>query len=327
MSNVVSLPVGAAREPFSPAQRDVLDVLGAPREAWPVFRPSLRGELRDTLDQELVAVADRLDATNAGARPLWLTKHLLANVLGCEARFLHELDTGFPGWSVPLARGSVVHKAIELSIHVRGDSEPLALVDEAIARLAEADSPLADWLQRLPEIERAELRAAANDHVAKFLEAWPRLQPSWRPVTESTWRAELAGDRVVLIGRADLTLQRPEGNVARKIVVDLKTGGFAPAHLDDLRFYALLETLRLGTPPRLVATYYLDSGRFVYEQVSENTLWSAVARVVGAASRLLELRSGQVEPVYRPGPACRWCPLADGCEAAKAAGATTDAWG
>jgi hypothetical protein len=333
VTNVVSLPIGnrsAARDPLNPAQHDVLAVLGASRESWPTFRPELRDELLAALDAELGPITDRLpaagDKSPSGAA-LWLSKHVLSDVLGCEARFLHDDAAGFPGWSVPLARGTVAHKAIELSIHMRTDPEPTVLVDEALARLADAESPLADWLQRRPETERAELRAAVSDLVAKFLETWPRLKPAWWPVTESTWRAELAGGRVVLIGRADLTLQRAEGNVARKIVVDLKTGGFAPHHLDDLRFYALIETLRLGTPPRLVASYYLDSGRFVPEKVTEAGLWSAAARVVGAADRLVELRAGRVEPVYRPGPACRWCPLVDGCEAATSVSAAGEGWG
>ena len=313
-------------EAFNPAQREVLEVIGAPRSAWPTFRPELRSELRDELEHALGSIVGQLgDEATATATTLYLSKHTLASVLGCEARFLHEEAAGFPGWSVPLARGTVAHKAIELSAHTRGGCEPLRLVDDALARLEEAQTSLADWLQRLSETERAELRAAVNDHVAKFLEAWPRLKTAWRPVTESTWRIELNDTRVVLLGRADLTLQRADGLVARKVVVDLKTGGFAPSHLDDLRFYALLETLRLGTPPRLVATYYLDSGRFVPEAVTEPLLWSAAARVIGAATRLVELRRvPPAAPVYRPGPACRWCPLADGCDAARAAGTTSD---
>jgi hypothetical protein len=332
VTNVVSLPAPSlTREPFNAAQRDVLEVLGAPRRAWPTFRRELRDELRAQLDGDLAPIIDRLDELDeVGGSPtrpvVWLNKHTLAAVLGCEARFLDEQSTGFPGWSVPLARGGVVHKAIELSMHVRAPAgaEPLELVDEAIARLAEADSSLGDWLRSLEEVDRADVRATANDQVAKFLECWPPLQAAWRPVTESTWRAEVADDRVVLVGRADLTLQRPEGNVARKIVVDLKTGGFAPSHLDDLRFYALIDTLRLGTPPRLVVTHYLDSGRIVPEPVTEDMLRAAAARVVGAAARLVELRWGGAEPTYRPGPACRWCPLVTGCEAARAAGTAGD---
>jgi len=335
---------------YNPAQREVLEVIGAPRDTWPTFRAELRHDLRDELEHGLRPVVDRLDELTGGdldagdrdagdrdaddrkatdgATALYLSKHTLSSVLGCEARFLHEDGAGFPGWSVPLARGAVAHKAIELSAHTRGGCEPLGLVDEAIARLGLAETSLADWLQQLSEIERAELRAMVNDQVAKFLEAWPPLQAAWWPVTESTWRVELHGDRVVLMGRADLTLQRPQGLVARKVVVDLKTGGFSPSHLDDLRFYAVLETLRLGTPPRLVATYYLDSGRFVPEPVTEPLLWSAAARVIGAATRLVELRRGRsdLEPVYRPGPACRWCPLAAGCDAARRAGTASDGW-
>jgi hypothetical protein len=327
-------------EAFNPAQREVLEVIGAPRSAWPTFPAELRRELRDELESGLAPVVERLDEQAAGdgdggggdsggaPATLYLSKHLLSGVLGCEARFVHEDAAGFPGWSVPLARGTVAHRAIELSAHTRGGLEPLELVDEAMARLERTETSLAEWLQRLSDTERAELRSGVNDHVAKFVEAWPPLRAAWRPVTESSWRVELHGTRVVLSGRADLTLQRAEGLVARKVVVDLKTGGFSPSHLDDVRFYALLEALRLGTPPRLVATYYLDSGRFVSEPVTEPMLWSAVARVVGAATRLVELRSpAPTEPVYRPGPACRWCPLVDGCAAARGAGTASGGWG
>jgi CRISPR/Cas system-associated exonuclease Cas4 (RecB family) len=326
-------------EAFNPAQREVLEVIGAPRSAWPTFPAGLRQELRHELESGLAPVVERLDkrfdqrlgAQTGEATPatIYLSKHTLSGVLGCEARFVHEDAAGFPGWSVPLARGTVAHRAIELSAHTRGALEPLELVDEAMARLARTDTSLADWLQRLTDTERAELRAGVNDHVAKFVEAWPPLRAAWRPVTESSWRVELHGTRVVLSGRADLTLQRAEGLVARKVVIDLKTGGFSPSHLDDVRFYALLEALRLGTPPRLVATYYLDSGRFVSETVTEAMLWSAVARVVGAATRLVELRAPRPppEPVYRPGPACRWCPLVEGCAAARGAGTATGGWG
>ncbi|MGH9243732.1 MAG: PD-(D/E)XK nuclease family protein [Acidimicrobiales bacterium] len=312
---------------LNPAQRDVLAVLGAPRDAWPSFRTELRLELLADLEDGLAPVVARLAALHPNpSPPLGLTKHTVAAVLGCEARFLHDDRLGFPGWSAPLARGAVAHKAIELSVHARGPWDPLRLVDEAVARLAENENGLGDWLQRLSEIERAELRAIANDHVAKFLECWPPLRAAWRPVTESRWRAELCDDRVVLAGRADLTLQQPEGSVARKVVVDLKTGGFAPSHLDDLRFYALLETLRLGTPPRLVATYYLESGRFVHEAVTEEALSAATARVVEAGARLVELRLGARDPVYRPGPACRWCPLLQGCDVGGRALADRDDW-
>src|SRR3546814_19968982 len=61
-------------------------------------------------------------------------------------------------WNVPAARGTVAHKAIELQANGRGESEPCRLVDEAIARLAELEGPLATFLRTLSTVELAELR-------------------------------------------------------------------------------------------------------------------------------------------------------------------------
>jgi hypothetical protein len=296
---------------LNPAQREVLEVLGAPRETWPRFDADLQHELRAELDAALAPVAPVLAAAD---RPRWLSKHTLSAVHGCEVRFLADLAAGFSGWSVPLARGAVAHKAIELSVHVRGDPPPFELVDEALARLAENDSGLGDWLRTVSEIERAELRAEAGERVTKFLECWPPLKARWRPVTESRIKADLCDGTILLAGKVDLTLGMAQGNAAGKVLVDLKTGAFAPEHLDDLRFYAVIETLRLGVPPRRVASYYLDAGRFVPGDVNEDVLFAAVARIADGAHLLAALEAGEREPVLRPGPACRWCPRLAECE-------------
>jgi hypothetical protein len=187
------------------------------------------------------------------------------------------------------------------------------MVDEALARLADGSDGLATWLQGCPEAERAELRALANERVVTFFECFPPLKSKWVPVTEGRQRANLLGGRIVLQGRTDLSLGRPIGSTAGKVIIDLKTGGFSPAHLDDLRFYALVETLRLGTPPRLLASYYLDSGRAHPEAVTEGLLHAAVARTVDGARILHQLEVGTREPVVRPSRSCRWCPNLAAC--------------
>jgi hypothetical protein len=78
-------------------------------------------------------------------------------------------------------------------------------------------------------------------------------------------------------------------------------------HRDDLRFYALLDAIRLGVPPRLVASFYLDLAEARTEPVTDDLLDAAVARTVDGVRRLAALRAGSVEPVHRPSPACRWC--------------------
>ena len=124
--------------------------------------------------------------------------------------------------------------------------------------------------------------------------------------------------RIVLSGKVDLTVGRADGVRAGKVLIDLKTGGFAPSHRDDLRFYALIETLRLGVPPRLLASYYLDGGRLVDEQVSEDTLAVAFERVVGGVDAAVALRFEDREPVLRPGAPCRWCPVRTTCAVGRA---------
>ena len=168
------------------------------------------------------------------------------------------------------------------------------------------------WLATASSAERAEVRGTAVDRVTKFLECFPPLRRSWWPVLESPLRAELGGGRIVLSGRVDLVLGRTVGLVAGKAFVDFKTGSRFPGHVDDLRFYALLETLRLGVPPFRLASYYLDQGDIVSEDVTEAVLEAAAARAADGVVKLVELRLAEREPTRRAGPSCRRCPLVDG---------------
>src|SRR5690606_35818298 len=147
-----------------------------------------------------------------------------------------------------------------LSVHWKGEPIPADLVDETMARLANGGDGLAEFLQRATEVDLVELRGEVLDRVTKFAESFPPLNSRWRPVTESRARVELADGRIVRQGQVDASLGLARGAPAGELLIDLKTGGSAPVHLVALRFYALLETIRLGVPPRLVAPYYLDSG-------------------------------------------------------------------
>ena len=296
-------------EEHNPAQLEVLEALGARPHERPEFDPRLRHELRAGLERRLAPVTERLP----DGETLWVSKHLLSSVHGCEGLFLAQEAEDF-AWSPQTARGTVAHKAIELSISWRGDPASGELVDEAMARLIASHDRISDYLGALGEGERAELHGEASERVNMFLECFPRLEARWRPVAESRLRADLNDDRVVLSGKVDLTVGRAEGVRAGKVLIDLKTGGFSPTHRDDLRFYALIETLRLGVPPRLLASYYLDGGRLQDEVVSEDTLAVAFERVVDGADAAVSLLHEGREPQLRPGAPCRWCPLRVDCE-------------
>jgi len=293
----------------NPAQAEVLAVLGARPHERPAFDPRLRTELRQGLERRLAPVAERVP----DGQTLWVSKHLLSSVHGCEGLFLAQDEEEF-AWTPQTARGTVAHKAIELSVSWRGDPSAGELVDESIARLIAGNDRIGDYLGGLGEGERAELHGEASERVNMFLECFPRLEPRWRPVAESRLRADLNDDKIVLSGKVDLTVGRAEGVRAGKVLIDLKTGGFAPSHREDLRFYALIETLRLGVPPRLLASYYLDGGRLQEEVVSEDTLAVAFERVVAGADAAVALRHERREPVLRPGAPCRWCPKRSECD-------------
>lgn len=295
--------------PLTPAQRDTLDRLGAAPDERPTFPAGLRDRLRALLEEELSGPATAVP----DGETLFVNKRALAGVHGCEARW--QADDAAPfAPSVPVVVGSVAHKAIELSLNRRRPGTPGDLVERALGSLSGSDRWMGEWLECCDEDDRAEVRALAVAKVAAFDEIWPPLSTRWVPVTEASVRQPLLGGRIVLGGKVDLSLGRAEGLTARKVIVDLKTGRFNLHHRDDLRFYALVETLRIGTPPRAVATSYLESGELHVEAVTEEMLEAAVARTVDGVERIVGIRYGGDDPVRRPSSGCRWCPVLDGCD-------------
>lgn len=304
---------------LNPAQQEAEQLLREPRGARPLHRRELRDELRALLTDELAEVAAWVE------KPLFLSKHVLASVHGCEERFVHDLEQPFTA-NAATVKGAVAHKAIELSVAAAGHS-PGKLVDRALARLRENEDWVGLWLADADELDRAEVRTMACDRVSKFIECFPPLRTGWRPVTESRWAAEFHSGRVRLSGKVDLTIGGPDGLQAGKVVIDFKTGNRALTHIEDLRFYALLETLRIGVPPWKVASYYLDSGSFAVETVSEGMLEAAARRVVAGAVKLAELRDGERPPNRQAGPTCSWCPRFAGCEDGQRARARWEEFG
>jgi len=294
----------------TPTQQRVARELFGRDGQRPSFDPDLGPTLRAWLESELAPlVADRQPED-----ALFLSKRTLAHVHTCEGLIEAERVAGF-SWNAASARGTVAHKAVELSVTLRDCPAPLDLVDLAIDRLIEGDKGIGTWLLDVGPAELAELRGSATDWIVKFQDTFPPLQRVWRPRLESPLTVDLCAGRVLLRGKVDLALGRPEGTVARVLIVDFKTGRVLPVHTEDLRFYALLETIRVGVPPFRLATFSLDSGTWVAEDVDEAVLVAAARRTVAAAAKLIELEEGRAA-VLRAGTACRWCPARPTCVAA-----------
>ncbi len=297
--------------PPTPTQQRVTEELldrGGPR---PEFPPDLAPRLRATLEAELAPLAARV-----ADESLFVGKRVLHEVHQCERHHLASGAAGFQ-WTAATARGAVAHKALELAVYASPKPAPAELVDGAVERLREDEFGPAEFLRHASPLELAELRAGATDVVTKFEDGFPPLRVRWRPRLESSLRLDLCAGKIVVQGKVDLALGQAQGTQARVLLVDLKTGRPAAVHADDLRLYALLETMRVGVPPFRLASYYLDSGTWHAEDVTEDVLIAAARRLVDGVAKVVELRFEGRAPTLAPGPVCRYCPARHECEGAK----------
>jgi hypothetical protein len=305
---------------LTPTQQRVWDDLLDPGGNRPTVDPGLARRLRQALETEASDSLERVGAPGSAGGPSWIpgrdpavivvSKHLLGQVHQCERQLLASERVGFE-WNATIVQGMLAHKAIELKCGfiagAGGPVPPAALVQLAGQRLIDDEHGPAAWLRSAPPAELAEAYAGATDGVTKFEDTFPPIDARWRPRVESRLKVQLAGGRVELSGKVDLVLGQASGHEARTLIIDLKTGRPALGHPADLRWYALLETLRVGVSPYRLASFYLDSGDWRHEDVDEDLLWSTVRRVTDGIARLLELRVAHRTPTESPGPSCRWC--------------------
>ncbi len=294
---------------LTPVQRRTLErLLDAGPRAFP---PDLAERLRARIERGL----DGLGL----AAPLFLGKAALNDRDRCEGAFAARLGGEGPPFahSRTSAVGALLHRAIEVDVGAREEHDPHAVCLRAVERLVEDDAGFAGFWRELDRLEQDELLAEGVRHLALFRGTFPPLRELRRelaPVCELPVRAELAGGALVLAGRVDLVLGRPDPARATRVAIDLKSGGAFPEYPEDMRFYALLLTLRFGVPPVRVASLFLGSGEWQAEDVGEGVLEHAADRVVEAARTAAALAGGAA-PQLRPGPHCGWCPRAPRCPA------------
>jgi hypothetical protein len=297
-------PAGPVLGPQAERTRAVVLAIGQPR---PTFPADLADRLRERLEEGLAPVVARLGAKDS----LRITKHDLTTVFGCERRFR---DDGEFVPSLATVRGTVVHRALARMVVERRSPTPLDAAEEAVAAMADHTGWYAEFLRSLSDDDRSELVGEVANVLTAFVTDWPPVRREWTPRVEFTLRVELCDRRVSLMGRPDLALGKPVGTTAKVLMVDFKTGWVRPEHREDLRFYALLETLTRVVPPFRGTTYYPESGEHVSEDVTEAMLWSAVRRVVDGADRIEAVRARRRPAVETPGSACGFCGQRPDCE-------------
>lgn len=291
---------------LTPTQQRTLDLLR--RGDDPVHFDG--GAVAALVDEATAAFRQLGERVGGDPGTLIVTKHDISGILGCEASHLHRDPFD---WTIRNATGTVVHRAIQLRLNWRGDPLPADLVDEALERLGDDDRSIGAWLSTCSPADVAELRGVAANAITRFEESFPPLPRTSMPVVEAKlmWPAMAP---IQLRGRVDLIIGRPRGAESTKVLIDLKTGAAALTHLQDLRHYALLETLTRGVPPRMLASFYLDAAEPVVETVTMPLLASALARAVEATEALIETRFESRPPTLSPGWHCRWCAISDDCD-------------
>jgi PD-(D/E)XK nuclease superfamily protein len=287
-------------------QRTLEDLMGGGGVDRPVFAADIADRLRADLEKRLEPVLGVLPDTE----DLWITKARLAELhTRCEGLYLsNALREGTFEFSLKLAIGNLVHRAVQVGVYRRHLTEA-ELVETALEQLC-ADDGFAEYCNELSEADRAELEAEGVRQTILFRSLFPPFEKSWTPSVELPLTADLLGGRVVLRARPDICLGTtdPEDAMrARRLLLELKTGYDTPEHDEDVRFYALVATLRFGVPPFRVATVNLETGGWRVQEVTEELLTSASRRVADGCVRAAGLLAG-AEPNLRPGAWCGWCP-------------------
>ena len=293
-----------------PQRRTLEQLIGVGER--PVFPSDLRQRLVDRIEDAVRELELR--------DPLWLGKEKVTDHGRCEGKFQASIMGEGPAFehNARSAVGVLLHKAVEVEVGSRDELDLHAVSARAAERLVENEARFAEYWRTLSAVEQDEVLMDVVRRVALFRGTFPSLRDlrsDLAPITELPAKAELLGGALTISGRIDLVLGMPrkaDPNRATRLAIDLKTGGAYPEYAEDMRFYALLMTLRFGVPPYRVATLFLESGEWQSEDVNEELLIHAADRVIAAARSAAALAGGRA-PKLTPGRYCEWCPRGLSC--------------
>jgi hypothetical protein len=305
-------------EQLTEAQRRVARELFLTGQPRPHVDAAQAPRLRQWLEQATAAAAQIVPA----GQGLVLGKSAL-DALDCDGRFLDREDSGFE-WNTAMLRGQLAHSAVAADHWGERARTVPEVVDHAWREFATRGSAAGTFLATLGGAEADALRGDACTLVTEFRDLFPPLPATAAVRAEPTLEVALHDRRLRLRGQPDLVLGASDADRRRMLLLDLKTGQSNPLRdRAEMRFYALLATLKYGVAPFRVATFYLDGGTWDAEDVDDDVLEAAARTVADKAERAARLtyrRPPEEELRLVAGAACRWCSRAPTCPLAQRAG-------
>ena len=281
-------------------------------------RPEADASAVAALGAWLEAATARAAALVPAGESMVLGKSAL-DALSCDGRFLDRLDGTFE-WNVSMLRGQLAHTAIAVDHWGERKRSPQDVVDHAWRDFATRGTAAGTFLATLGGVEADALRGEACTLLMEFRDLFPPLPGRSAVRAEPTLEVGLHDRRLRLRGQPDLVLGDADPAHRRMLLLDLKSGQSNPLRdRAEMRFYALLATLKYGVAPFRVATFYLDSGTWDVEDVDADVLEAAGRSVADKAERAARLtfhRPPDERLRLVPGGACRWCTRAPQCPVA-----------
>jgi hypothetical protein len=274
--SLAEAPERPSTGPVARVGADLLASLRGDSTRRPLVDPGLAGGLRDWLEDGLCSLPLGVQT------PILVNKQTLRDALaGRTNRPRVEQSI-----TDSMALGALMDALFRQFVTIGHIEDPMRNGLDAL-RVDPRRSEVVDFVRGLEPQDRGDFEDELETQSAILVSRWPRLSPSWLPRTQERITVPLAGGDVVLVGNIDLIVGAPSAGRASVGLIEVKSGRARIEDRDDLRFYALLETLRSGAAPFRVATFYTRTGLIETEDVDDGLLTSSVQRVLMGINRMV----------------------------------------
>jgi hypothetical protein len=256
----------------------LLEKLRGSGRSRPVADPELAGGLREWLEDSLSSTARRVPE---GGPALVIDTVSRRRLLSLRPRRQAQ--------PIEISNQAMVQNLVSCLfrqwITTRSIGDPLA---DAIAAQVVSGDPegIVERVSRMPAARRSALQSELSGHARQIASMWPPLCASWHPRTGEKVAIPLCGRKIILSATVDLAIGPQASTDASVCIVGIETAPPRRSHEIDMRYCALVETLRSGAPPSRVGKFYTQSGQFRIEPVNEHLLVSALLETVDLAERL-----------------------------------------